>query len=73
MFSIYIGGVFYYTIINDKIYVVKKEKIIPYPTIATLNLGARPAIDAIAPAVIIGAIPASKIEAFPARLSQPNK
>ena len=36
--------------------------IIPYPTIAELNLGASPAIDAIAPAVIIGAIPASIID-----------
>ena len=48
----------------------KNENIIPYPTIAVLSLGARFAIEATAPAVIIGAIAASKIEVFPAKLYQ---
>ncbi len=46
--------------------VVINEIKIPYPTIAELSLGASPAIDAIAPAVIIGAIPASIIETIEA-------
>jgi hypothetical protein len=54
--------VFAYKINFAIIYVVINENKIPYPTIAELNLGASPAIDAIAPAVIIGAIPASNIE-----------
>ncbi len=41
---------------------VTKEIRIPYPTIAEESLGASPTREAIAPAVIIGAIPASKIE-----------
>ncbi len=49
-----------------------KEKTIPYPTIAELSLGARPAIEATAPALIIGAIPASIMETFEAMLSQPK-
>ena len=49
-----------------------KEINTPYPTIAELSLGASPAIDAIAPAVIIGAIPASMIETIDAWLFHPN-
>ena len=49
-----------------------KEKTIPYPTIAELSLGARPAIEATAPALIIGAIPASRMETFESMLYNPN-
>ena len=53
-------------------YVVAKEIKIPYPTIAELSLGAIPAIAAIAPAVIIGAIAASSIDTVEARLFHPK-
>ena len=36
----------------------------PYPTMEELSFGARPVMEAIAPAVIIGDIPASKIATF---------
>ena len=55
-----------------KIAVVKNEISIPYPTIAELSLGASPAIDAIAPAVIIGAIAASIMETTDAWFSHIN-
>lgn len=44
------------------IHVVKNENSIPYPTIDELSLGASPAIEATAAAVIIGAIAASMID-----------
>lgn len=51
--------------------VVTKEMSIPYPTIAELSLGANPESDAIAPAVIIGAIPASMTDTLAAKLVHP--
>ena len=49
-----------------------KEINTPYPTIAELSLGASPAIDAIAPAVIIGAIADYINETTETTLSQEN-
>ena len=56
----------------NKIAVVINEINIPYPTMAELSLGASPAIEAIAPAVIIGAIAASMIETIEASLFHSN-
>ena len=53
-------------------YEVAKDKIAPYPTMAELSLGASPAIEAIAPAVIIGAMAASRIDTWAAKLFQPK-